>query len=446
VRLASAIGVAIVSFVLCVLAPLRPTSGDTLGGRLGGLALRCGGDFDVSRIDWIHRRTDVKRYYYWVERDRLDQVVSVFGPAPAVVGALAVADLGPGDSIDDDVLRRRERAAAALLVALAAALLVLAAAARVGPLPAAAAGLLGAASFSGAATLGQGLWQASTALPFLVGGLATLAWRPTRPRLAFLTPGLLLAAVLIRPTIAPLAIGLGLGWAVETRDRKLWLGAAAIAIAIAVPWIVWNLHHLGSPLPMGQWHSNRRETGNVFELTLGHIGYAIGGLLVSPGRGLLWYAPIVLYGAATAIRSRDRLERTIAICVLAQIGLIGLFFRWYGGYAFGPRLLGETVWLCSWLVFVRAPDHRVLRGIAIAVTLIVGQLALWQFRGEQWETRRMPDVDENALWDFIDSPISAMFIGDRGLVGLDSIPVEGYRCERDGTITSLGSHDEGPPK
>jgi hypothetical protein len=324
-------------------------------------------------------------------------------------------------------------------------LLVLAAGARVGVGRACAAGLVGAASFAGAATLGQGLWQASVALPFLMAGLATLAWRPHRPRLAYVTPGLLLVAVLIRPTIAPLAVGLGLGWALETRARTVWLGAAAIALVMAVPWLVWNHAHLGTPFPMGQWHSNKRMTGNVFDVSAGHIGYALGGLLVSPGRGLLWYAPLVLFAAATAIRSRDRLERTNAICVVVQIVFIGLFFKWFGGYAFGPRLLGETVWLAAWLVFVRPPERTVLRAIALAVTLLVGQLGLWQFRGAQWENRRMPDIDENALWDFVDSPISAMFIGDDGLMGVDSMPVDGYRCEPDGRITSIGGHDRGPP-
>jgi hypothetical protein len=443
-----AVGVAIATFAMCVLAPLRPTSGDTLGGRLGGLALRCDGDTDVSRIDWIRERAAVKRFYYWVMPDRTGQLVSVFGPAPAVVGAVAVLDVSRGDTISDDTLRRRERYASGFLIALAALLLVLAASARVGVAAASAAGLVAAGSFAGAATLGQGLWQASVALPFLIAGLATLAWRPKKPRLAYLTPGLLLVAVLVRPSIAPLAVGLGIGWALETRDRKLWIGAAAIALAMALPWLVWNTVHLGTPFPSGQWHANKKmsEDTHVFELSLGHIGYALGGLLVSPGRGLLWYAPVVLFGTATAIRSKDRLERTTAICVIAQIGLITLFYRWWGGYAFGPRLLGETVWLCAWLVFVRPPQLRVLRAAAIAVTLIIGQLGLWHFRGEQWEDRRMPDIDENALWDFVDSPLTAMFVGENGLAGVDSMPVQGYRCEQDGRITSLGSTDHGPPK
>jgi hypothetical protein len=430
-----------------VLAPLRPTSGDTIGGRFGGLTLRCAGDYDVSRVDWIGKRTQVKRVYYWIEPepDRLGQMVSVFGPAPAVVGAAMLLDVGPGDEISDDTLRRRERDGAALLVALAAALLVIAAASRVGPLAAGVAGLLGAGSFAGAATFGQGLWQASVSLPFLMGALATLAWRPRRPLLAYLTPGLLLVSVLIRPTIAPLSVGLGIGWAIQTRDRKVWLGAAVVALVMAAPWLWWNTAHLGTPFPVGQWHSNKRMTGHVFDVSPGHIGYAVGGLLLSPGRGLLWYAPIALLGAATAIRSRDLLERTVALCVVAQICFIGLFFKWYGGYAFGPRLVAETVWLGAWLVIVRPGQRRVLRAIAIAVTLLVGQLGLWQFRSEQWEDARMPDIDENALWDFVDSPISAMFVGENGLPGIDAAPVDGYRCERNGAVTSIGSHDRGPP-
>jgi hypothetical protein len=249
------------------------------------------------------------------------------------------------------------------------------------------------------------------------------------------TPALLLVAVLTRPTIAPLALGLGIAWTLDARGLRVWLAAAGLALVVASPWLVWNVLHLGTPWPSGQWHSNARQVEHVFDLSAPHLGYALSGLLVSPGRGLLWYAPVVLLGVVTALRHPDRLVRVVAFAVIAQVALIAMFFRWYGGFAFGPRLLAETVWLGAWLALACARHRRVLFGVAIAVTVFVGQLGLWRFRSSQWETRRMPDIDENALWDFVDSPIAAAFVSDDGIEGLDAQPREEYRCG-DGVATS----------
>jgi hypothetical protein len=180
---------------------------------------------------------------------------------------------------------------------------------------------------------------------------------------------------------------------------------------------------------------------HVFQPNLGHIGYALGGLLVSPGRGLLWYAPVALVAFFGVWRSRDRLERTIAVALAAQIALACVFFKWFGGYAYGPRLLAEGVWLSIWLAAVRfEAASRLWRrflAVAIAVTVVVGVLGLWQFRGEQWERRRNADIDENALWDFVDSPISSLFrdISDQ-VTGLDSDFVRSYRCV-DGMVETI---------
>jgi len=176
---------AVVTATLC--APLRQISGDTVPGRLGAAVLRCGGGFDLSTVDWIGARAASGRLPYWA-RQTGDQVVSVFGPGPALAGALAVPALANGDALDDTTLRQRERYAAAVLLGLAAMLLALATAARRGLAVSAGAGLLGAASYAGAATLGQGLWQQTVVLPFVMAALAALAWRPRAPRLAMLHP------------------------------------------------------------------------------------------------------------------------------------------------------------------------------------------------------------------------------------------------------------------
>lgn len=439
----AAIGIAFIAIVLAAASPLRESSGDTVPGRIGGLVLRCAGTFDLARVDWVKAAIEKQRTFYFLRWDEVDEQTSVFGPGPAVVGALALLDLGEGDSISDASLRSRERLAAAALVALSAVLLLLAGLAP--PSSGSSAGRLCRASltaalcvlsFAGVATLGQGLWQATTALPFLVGALATLAWREQRPRLALITPALLLVAVMLRPTIAPLALGLGLTWARDTRSRRDWLVATAIALVAASPLIAWNAIHLYSPLPLGQWQSNKHQASSVFSLT--NAGTGIAGLLVSPGRGLLWFAPLALVGAIAGLRSRA--WRFVAGGLVLQLVAMALFFKWHGGQAFGPRLMAEATWIAIWLVAAAGPlgRARLVVIVAAVVTVVVGQLGLWSWRPEQWESRRVPEAHPSAFWDVVDSPLASTIVATPKMPHAhDSPPTNGLTCERGGNVRSF---------
>nr|MBA3395182.1 hypothetical protein [Deltaproteobacteria bacterium] len=262
----------------------------------------------------------------------------------------------------------------------------------------------------------------SVALPVLVGALATLAWRDRSPRAALATPALLVTAVLLRSTIAPLALGLGVAWCLDPRPRRAWAIASGLAVLVALPFVLWNLTYLGTPLPVAQLRANANVTDEIFVWTRGQLGYGLGGLMISPGRGLLWYAPVAVFGIVRALRGNSRSERVMAAAAVLQILAVAVFHMWWGGICFGPRFLVEVTWVGIWLAssasvaaagVTRAglAGARVARGLgvlAVVVTLIVGQLGLWCWRAEQWETRRNPDIDQNALWDFVDSPITAM--------------------------------------
>jgi hypothetical protein len=437
--------VLVVVALVTLCAPLRYISGDTVPGRLGAAVLRCGGGFDLGTVDWIAARATSGRLPYWARRTE-DKVISVYGPGPAIAGALALPAMANGDVMEDAMLRRRERLAAALLLGLAAALLVLATAARRGLAVSAGVGLVASASFAGAATLGQGLWQQTVVLPFVVGALATLAWRHRASRCAMLTPALLVIAVLLRPTIAPLAAGLGLAWCVDRGTPRRAAAAIGLAALVTVPLIVWNLVELDTILPIGQLEANARVSNQVFVLTRAQLGYGLGGLLISPGRGWVWFAPIALLGAILAASTGAWTARLIALGIVAQLGTIAMFHMWWGGICFGPRFLAEATWVGTWLALGGGGSGtgsgrltRVLSGLAILITIGVGQLGLWGWHAEQWESRRNPDLDQNALWDFVDSPVVAILTADVAdeLVAVDALE-EGPRmvCQ-DGTLRQL---------
>lgn len=387
-------GVAIVTIALCVLAPLRQLSGDTVPGRLGGAVLRCSHSFDLTHIDWVHDLQAEHGTFYYMRPDYIDEYTSVFGPAPAVVGAAALLDVGEGSTISDDTLRRRERGAAAVLLAFAAVLLALACAAKTTPMRALIATATAVLSFAGAASLGQGLWQATTALPPLMAGLALVAWHDRRPRLVLGAPAALLVAMMLRPPVAPLAVGIGALWL--WRERAAWRRlaiATGIALVAVTPLVVWNAIHYWSPLPLGQWHANAQSTSHVFVAPTG-----IAGLLVSPARGILWFAPVAVVGVVARART------PVAIAAILQVIAMAAFFKWHGGQAYGPRLLTEATWVAIWL----ACDVRWAALVpAAAVTVLVGQLGLWLYQPEQWEVRRRPESHPDAFWDVRDNPITS---------------------------------------
>lgn len=413
------VGVAVVTIALCVLAPVRQMSGDTVPGRVGGLVMRCGGTFDLSRVDWFQDQNKKNVVFYYQLRDRTGGFSSVFGPAPALLASLGFLDVGDGDTISDASLRQRERAVAAFWLALAAVLLAIACRARTSWRRSIIATAIAVLSFAGAATLGQGMWQATTCMPFLVGGLALVAWRERMPRLSMGALAALTIACLLRPNVVPLASGIALVWALETgRNWKTWGIAIGAALVVSVPFVVYNATHYYSPLPVGQWVANRREAHDVFKVT--NVMKGVAGLLVSPARGILWFAPVAIVGAVRA-------PKPIALGIALQLLMMAAFFKWHGGFCYGPRLLSELVWIAMFGACTL--DARWLAPTA-TITVIVGQLGLWCYWPGQWEGRRRPEAHKEAFWDFQDNPVFATVTKpDRRSDAPDSPPRHTWQCK-----------------
>jgi hypothetical protein len=441
--------VALAAIVLSTTAPVPEISGDTVPGRVGAAVLRCAGTFDLRRLDWVKREADESSTYYYMWPDKTGAYTSIFGPGPAVVGAVALVDFDAGDRLGDIDLRKRERLAAAFLVALAGALIVLAAGVRCTPARAGLTGLVAVASFAGAATMGQGLWQATTALPFLAAALATLAWREPSRRLASLAAVPDAGAARrfghvaadhrsarrrARSRVAP---------ACPPSHAARLVAAVVLVLAATAPLVVWNAIHLNSPFPIGQWKANKRmNEGSVFSIA--HVANGIAGLVASPGRGLVWFAPIACVGFVRGVRPHpsapDHPWRLAAVGMLLQLIAMALFFKWHGGQAFGPRLLAETTWVATFLALGTRIDDRArhLATAAAVVTCMVGLVGLYAWRPQQWELRRVPDVHADALWDFADSPLSAIFVYRHHRAGgHDAPPTHGVECRADGTLRSF---------
>jgi len=115
------------------------------------------------------------------------------------------------------------------------------------------------------------------------------------------------------------------------RLLALWgCGVAAGGVAIAA----YNVVRFGDPLETGYGRDAVRFTTPLLD--------GLGGLLVSPGRGVLWYAPPLLLaipGWWLVARRRPAAAALLATVCLAVLGVSATFYMWWGGGSWGPRFL-----------------------------------------------------------------------------------------------------------
>jgi hypothetical protein len=389
---AGAVSAGAIVLLLSLTSPLRLQGGDTVPGRLGMATLACRGNQDLSDVDWVARLVAKGTRVYLV-RPALEGrgLVSSFGPGPAWIGSLVPLGVEPGALVTDEHLKHRARVAASSAVALAAGLVVVGASAHVAPLIAAFLGLAAAVSFAGVATLAQGLWQQTAALPLLAGALAAMLWCGRVPRLLPAAALCASCAAWIRPADLPVLVLIGAGAAhLSLRaERSLVTVATALVAAClgAAGVLAWDLWYLDTPWPVAQWSANARITEHVFSLSARDVFTGLTGLSLSWGRGVVWFAPLVplFVGLAVAAWRRARSEAAVAaICLAAGIAgqwvLAGWFFKWWGGVGFGPRLLAETVWVAAGgtalLVSHAGARARLALLVACALGVAIGALGL----------------------------------------------------------------------
>ena len=446
IRLAvTMVGVGALVWMAAFLVPLTSHGTDTQPGRLGAVLIgKCGAPSgDLARVDWlVYRFGRTGKYPYGVIPAAGGGFASVFGPGPAWLGAPFMQSLPdpPRTFRDDRGIRRRARQAAALAFALAAALMVLAAAATTDLKHAALTGLVCAFSFSGVAILAQALWQQTAMLPCFAGALAALAWQERWSWSTALLPPLIVVAVLVRPVIAPIALGLGIVWldrlrAAPRANAGKVLAGVLLALLAALPFLAWNLRYLGTSLPVGQLRTGADADMFTFAHPLLYLE-GLAGILVSPARGLLWWAPLALFGIAVALGSDRRDVRILALTLLANVLFLAGFFKWWGGVGNGPRLLTETLWLSAWLALALVPRSRPrLLGVAAAATLFVGVLSSIAYSPMKWEVPANVDQHPERLWNVVDSPLVAMLSAQPIMAAMDGWKGP-FQC-KDGRLVTI---------
>ena len=156
------------------------------------------------------------------------------------------------------------------------------------------------------------------ALAGILGGLAILVRLPTIPALA------------------PLAVWALLSSAAGHRVRVRRFIAFLLPLGCALAFSAWyNLYRFGSIVNDG--HSANAADKFTFQPWVGILG-----MTISPGKGLLWYCPVVIFALVGVPRfiARHGIACKLALSI-ATLSLLPYLFvpDWYGGDAWGPRFI-----------------------------------------------------------------------------------------------------------
>jgi hypothetical protein len=157
-----------------------------------------------------------------------------------------------------------------------------------------------------------------------------------------------------------------------TRMKGLFLFAAAFGFPLAgacLVLVVYNLARSGHPLDLGY------AADETFSTPLWR---GLAGQLISPGKSIFLYSPILiaaLFGIPSLFR-RDRATALLALGVVAAYPLLYAgWFMWWGGWSWGPRFLVPTLpFLCLFLApvvdWALRPGHRWAMGVLLVLGLL----------------------------------------------------------------------------
>lgn len=252
----------------------------------------------------------------------------------------------------------------------------------------------------------------------LIFGLATVAWPDAQSGLEQTQVNLFLFAAVYsvwqfvrqdcrsRRWVA--CAGTAVGWAVLTRYDALlyvpilivfpiWMRfQASQRPKVAADLTVYGLALAPWLLAVALWDYGR--FGSVFrtglhEQTLGESPWVgLANLLVSPGKGLIWYLPLVFalpWALKAFFRKRASLATFLTVLVLIPIAFYSNVLYWHGDPSWGPRYLYTSVpylvlplgeVLIAWRFLAKAPRVTFLGLVATSLVIQVSAISVTQWR------------------------------------------------------------------
>lgn len=228
-----------------------------------------------------------------------------------------------------------------------------------------------------ALTFGLGTWawahaqtdfsEPGTAMALTAALLAAVRWweRPSSRRAAAITGFLAGFTVLTRPStllFVPILLVAGLVATGIVRRQRLLVAAAfcagGLVAAVAMAINAWV--RFGDPLDNG--YPLLPYSTPIYE--------GVYGLLLSSGKGMLWYAPVcivVLFATRRSFLANRRYSLTVGAILLGHASVYARFDIWTGENAYGPRYM---IPLLPIVVAMLAPvidsGRQWIRGVKVA--------------------------------------------------------------------------------
>lgn len=250
---------------------------------------------------------------------------------------------------------------------------------------------------------GQALWEHGGAA--LALSVALLALIDRRLVLAGIAVS---AMVAFRPSTPVIVLFL-----LPLVGRRLvdWARFLAGILPFALALAVYNTLAFGSPLHQGY------GTQHVFDALTPSwptVAQGVSALLVSPGRGLLVYSPVLLFAIVGAVGGwRTALYRWSAVAAVAYLLVAGNDSVWWGGESFGQRRLADMLPLLA-VLLVPAVDAIVhtkwlrLYLVLLACSVFVELLGASAFPASIWFDGNPDFTRFSTWWHVTDNEIAAM--------------------------------------
>ena len=258
-------------------------------------------------------------------------------------------------------------------------------------------------------TASQALWQHTYGQLAIIGCLYAIQ-RMSGPgsvgRWYWVAGGFAACAAAIRPTNLALMPALLLVLWLQREPLRQYLRVFALPLVAGCLVVTYNYAAFGN------------VTGGYPAKLDGRLIEGLLGILLSPGRGLLVYTPVLIFAFAVlaprARESRDRHRLVVtaaSVFVVLHLLLIAMWPIWWGGYCWGPRLLTEIlapsiVLIAIGLPAIRSGGLTYPFAAAAVYCFVIQTLGVYYYPKGRWDHLPVSVNEAPArLWNWTDNPI-----------------------------------------
>jgi len=387
-------------------------AGDTLPARYLPFSLLRERNFDLDEFPQLYDEAATRVYPlldglpYYLRRPYA-HLVSLYSPWPAVlvlpIYALPVLVGAPVESWAPGL----EKLSAAAIAALSMVLLFWALGGVVSRRWALGIALIYAFGTSTWSVSSQGLWQHGPSQLFLALLLVCVVKGMTDERFLAYAGFAVSAATVMRATDA--FVGLPVAAYVLYSRPHLRLRFVLFALPPLIGLLLYNVAYFGS-LTGGTGNTNA-PVWALFVQVPWIEGLA--GTLLSPGRGLFVYSPVLLFALGGLVWVGLRgpaLLKSLAAGLVIGVLVVAKWFLWWGGHSWGPRLLADiTPLFCFFLYPVTRwlDRHRVMKTVFVVLAAAsIGAHGIGAFLYDRrWEGAVDLAHSETGLWSWRQAPL-----------------------------------------